>query len=134
MASFGDGAYAIAVDTASPPNIYVTGLYGFAGFPDKYRLGCHIRAYSPQSSSTAVASGGSAFITKLTPSAAAAWHNLHIRAISAGNFMTRDFGVAVDGSGNAYIAGATAIYELSSAGNAHYSAWRANQSSREMRF
>ena len=56
----GDGATAIAVDTATPPNIYVTGLTGSADFPVSTNA---LIGTAPGGTST----GGSGFVTKLIP-------------------------------------------------------------------
>lgn len=103
--TFGDGANAIAVDTASPPNIYVTGFTGSPDFP----VSTVLLPYQgqPGPGSTASAVGGSAFITKLAPSATGA-AQLAYSSYLGGNTFDEGFGIAADGSGNAYIAGATA--------------------------
>ena len=103
--TFGDGANAIAVDTASPPNIYVTGYTGSPDFP----VSTVLLPYQgqPGPGSTASAVGGSAFITKLAPSATGA-AQLAYSSYLGGNTYDEGFGIAADGSGNAYIAGATA--------------------------
>ena len=103
--TFGDGANAIAVDTASPPNIYVTGYTGSPDFP----VSTVLLPYQgqPGPGSTASAFGGSAFITKLAPSATGA-AQLAYSSYLGGNTYDEGFGIAADGSGNAYIAGATA--------------------------
>ncbi len=66
--SFGEGANAIAVDTASPPNIYVTGFTGSPDFP----VSTALAGYDQPRLQPALVVGGSAFITKLAPSAAGA--------------------------------------------------------------
>ena len=103
--SFGDGANAIAVDTATPPNIYVTGFTGSPDFP----VSTVVLPFQgqPGPASTASAIGGSAFITKLAPSASGLMQ-LAYSSYLGGNTYDEGFGIAVDGSGNAYIAGATA--------------------------
>jgi hypothetical protein len=102
---FGDGANAIAVDTASPPNIYVTGFTGSPDFP----VSTVLLPFQPQPgpASTAMQFGGSAFITKLAPSASGS-AQLAYSSYLGGDTFDEGFGIAVDGSGNAYIAGATA--------------------------
>ena len=102
---FGDGANAIAVDTASPPNIYVTGFTGSPDFPVSTVL-LPLQG-QPGPASTAMQFGGSAFITKLAPSASGS-AQLAYSSYLGGNTFDEGFGIAVDGSGNAYIAGATA--------------------------
>jgi Beta-propeller repeat len=103
--TFGDGANAIAVDTATPPNIYVTGFTGSPDFP----VSTVLLPFQgqPGPASTALANGGSAFITKLAP-AASGLSQLVYSSYLGGNTFDEGFGIAVDGSGNAYIAGATA--------------------------
>jgi hypothetical protein len=102
---FGDGANAIAVDTASPPNIYVTGFTGSPDFP----VSTVLLPFQgqPGPASTAMQFGGSAFITKLAPSASGS-AQLAYSSYLGGNTFDEGFGIAVDRSGNAYIAGATA--------------------------
>jgi hypothetical protein len=102
---FGDGANAIAVDTASPANIYVTGFTGSPDFP----VSTVLLPFQgqPGPASTAMQFGGSAFITKLAPSASGS-AQLAYSSYLGGNTFDEGFGIAVDGSGNAYIAGATA--------------------------
>jgi|HubBroStandDraft_2_1064218.scaffolds.fasta_scaffold06435_1 hypothetical protein len=102
---FGDGANAIAVDTANPPNIYVTGFTGSPDFP----VSTVLLPFQgqPGPASTAMQFGGSAFITKLAPSASGS-AQLAYSSYLGGNTFDEGFGIAVDGSGNAYIAGATA--------------------------
>jgi hypothetical protein len=102
---FGDGANAIAVDTASPPNIYVTGFTGSPDFPVSTVL-LPFKG-QPGPASTAMQFGGSAFITKLAPSASGS-AQLAYSSYLGGDTFDEGFGIAVDGSGNAYIAGATA--------------------------
>ena len=103
--SFGEGASGIAVDTASPPNIYVTGFTGSPDFP----VSTVLLPYQgqPGPASTALANGGSGFITKLAPSASGA-AQLAYSSYLGGDTYDEGYGVAADGSGNAFIAGETA--------------------------
>ena len=101
---FGDGAYAIAVDTASPSNVYITGFTGSPDFPVSTVLAPY--QGQPGPASTALASGGAGFITKLTPSATGA-AQLAYSSYLGGDTFDEGFGIAVDGSGNAFIAGET---------------------------
>jgi len=99
--SFGEGADAIAVDTASPPNIYVTGFTGSPDFP--------VSTAVPPFQTSAPASaalGGSAYITKLAPSASGT-SQLAYSSYLGGDTNDEGHGIAVDASGNAYIAGET---------------------------
>jgi hypothetical protein len=103
--ALGDGVNAIAVDTASPPNIYVTGLTGSPDFP----VSTVLLPYQgqPGPGSTTAVNGGTAFVTKLAPSAAGS-AQLAYSSYLGGDTFDEGFGIAVDGSGNAYIAGSTA--------------------------
>ena len=99
--SFGEGADAIALDTASPPDIYITGFTGSPDFP--------VSTTVPPSQGTApvsAANGGAAFITKLTPSASGI-AQLAYSSYLGGSVFDEGHGVAVDSTGNAYIAGET---------------------------
>jgi hypothetical protein len=100
--TFGDGANAIAVDTSSPANVYITGFTGSPDFPVSTSLLPFQGTPGPASTATAV----SAFITKLTPSASAS-AQLAYSSYLGGNTFDEGEGIAVDGSGNAFIAGET---------------------------
>ena len=103
--SFGDGAFAVAVDTASPSNVYITGFTGSPDFPVSTALAPY--QGQPGPASTALADGGSGFITKLAPSATGA-AQLAYSSYLGGDTFDEGFGIAVDGSGNAFIVGETA--------------------------
>ena len=106
--SFGDGANAIAVDTATPPNIYVTGFTGSPDFPTSTTVVPYQGpAPAPNPIPASAASQGSAFITRLAPSASGT-AQLAYSSYLGGNTFDEGFGIAVDASGNAYIGGATA--------------------------
>jgi hypothetical protein len=99
--SFGEGADAIALDTASPADIYITGFTGSPDFP--------VSTTVPPSQGTApvsAANGGAAFITKLAPSASGI-AQLAYSSYLGGSVFDEGHGVAVDATGNAYIAGET---------------------------
>lgn len=88
--NYNDYGYAIAVDTSS--NAYVTGLTGSTNFPTTINalqrtLGGHQNA----------------FVTKLGPDGS----NLVYSTYLGGNNIDAGFGIAVDASTNAYIAGYT---------------------------
>jgi hypothetical protein len=100
--SFGEAATAIAVDTASPANVYLTGFTGSTDFPVSTVLLPSQGQPGPAGTST----GGSAFITKLAPSASGS-AQLAYSSYLGGDTSDEGFGIAVDGSGNAYIAGET---------------------------
>ena len=100
--SLGEAATAIAVDTASPPNVYVTGYTFSPDFP----VSTALLPYQGQPGPAGTSSGGSAFITKLAPSASGS-AQLTYSSYLGGDTSDEGFGIAVDGSGNAYIAGLT---------------------------
>jgi hypothetical protein len=99
--SVGEFANAIAVDTASPPNIYLTGLTGSPDFPPSTALAGFAPTPPPSAGGL-----GSAFIAKLAPSAAGA-AQLAYTSYLGGDVFDQGFGIAVDASGNAFIAGVT---------------------------
>ncbi len=102
--SFGEGADAIAVDSATPANIYVTGFTGSPDFPVSTVL-LPFKG-QPGPASTALANGGSAFITKIAPAAIGS-AQLAYSSYLGGDTFDEGHAIAVDGSGNAFIAGET---------------------------
>jgi hypothetical protein len=102
-ANFGDQANAIAVDTASPANVYVTGFTGSADFPVSTTLLPFQNLPGPGS----VAASTAAFITKLSPSAAGS-AQLAYSSYLGGNTGEDGNGIAADASGKAYVVGVTA--------------------------
>ncbi|MFZ0882213.1 MAG: choice-of-anchor D domain-containing protein [Candidatus Acidiferrales bacterium] len=100
--TFGDIANAIAVDTSSPANIYVTGFTGSSDFP----LSTAMAPYQGTPPPISVTAAASAFITKLAPSASGS-AQLAYSSYLGGNTFDEGFGIAVDVSGNAFIAGET---------------------------
>jgi len=102
--SFGEGADAIAVDGATPANVYVTGFTGSPDFPVSTAL-LPFQG-QPGPASTALANGGSAFITKLAPAAIGS-AQLAYSSYLGGNTFDEGHAIVVDGSGNAFIAGET---------------------------
>ena len=99
--SFGEGADAIAVDTASPTNVYVTGYTGSPDFPVSTAVP-PFQGTAPASAAT----GGAAFITKLTPSLTGT-AQLAYSSYLGGDTFDEGHSIAVDGSGDAFIAGET---------------------------
>jgi hypothetical protein len=98
--SLGDRANAIAVDTASPANIYVTGFTGSPDFP--VSASPLINQPGPAGTSTS----GSAFVTKLVPG------NIGAAQLAYSSYLGGDTeddgnGITVDSSGNVYITGLT---------------------------
>ena len=100
--SLGEAATAIAVDTASPPNVYITGFTFSPDFP----VSTVLLPNQGQPGPAGTSSGGSAFITKLAPSASGS-AQLAYSSYLGGDTSDEGFSIAVDGSGNAYIAGLT---------------------------
>src|SRR5271155_2960880 len=106
--TFGDGANGIAVDTATPPNIYVTGFTGSPDFPTSTLLVPYQGpAPAPNPIPASAAGQGAAFVTKLAPSASGL-AQLAYSSYLGGDTFDEAFGIAVDATGKAYIAGATA--------------------------
>jgi hypothetical protein len=99
-ANGGDLAQAIAVDTASPVNIYVTGRTFSPDFPvtSNARIG--------QPGPTGTTTGGTAFVTKLIPGNTGA-AQLGYSSYLGGDTFDDGTGIAVDTSGNAYVVGVT---------------------------
>ena len=96
----GDGAAAIAVDTATPvPNIYVTGFTGSSDFPVSTNA---LIGTAPGGTST----GGSGFVTKLIPGNTGS-AQLGYSSYLGGDTEDQGDGIAVDTNGNAYVAGVT---------------------------
>jgi hypothetical protein len=109
--SLGDGAMAIAVDTASPANIYVTGFTGSPDFP--VSANPLINQPGPAGTST----NGSAFVTKLIPG------NIGAAQLAYSSYLggdTQDEGnaIAVDSNGNAFVAGLTLSTNFPTTANA----------------
>jgi hypothetical protein len=96
----GDLAEAIAVDTASPVNIYVTGQTFSPDFP--VSTNANIGLPGP----TGTAGGGSAFVTKLNPSLSGA-NQLVYSTYLGGDTSDDGHGIAVDSTGNIYVDGIT---------------------------
>jgi len=84
-----DRAWGIAVDSSG--DAFVTGTTNSSDFPT-------VNAFQP-----GFASGGDAFLTKLNPGGSSLLYSTYIGS-TGGNFGR---GVAVDGSGNAYVTGET---------------------------
>jgi hypothetical protein len=99
---FGDQANAIAVDTASPANVYVTGFTGSPDFPVSTTPLPFQNIPGPGS----VAASTAAFITKLTPSATGS-AQLAYSSYLGGNTRENGNGIAADASGKAYVVGVT---------------------------
>ena len=99
-ANGGDLAEAIAVDTASPVNIYVTGQTYSPDFP--VTTNANIGQPGPAGTSTS----GTAFVTKLIPGNAGA-AQLGYSSYLGGDTFDDGTGITVDASGNAYVVGVT---------------------------
>jgi hypothetical protein len=108
----GDTATAIAVDTATPvPNIYVTGRTGSPDFPFTTNA---LISTAPAGTST----GGSGFVTKLIPGNAGS-AQLGYSSYLGGDTEDEGFGIAVDASGNAFVAGVTLSTNFPTTPNAY---------------
>jgi Beta-propeller repeat len=99
--SFGDQGNAIAVDTASPANVYVTGFTSSPDFPTNGTVAAYA-ATAPGS----VTAESSAFLTELVP-AAAGNAQLQYSTYLGGDVLDEGNGLAVDATGKAYIVGVT---------------------------
>lgn len=95
----GDLAEAIAVDTASPANIYVTGQTFSPDFP--VSTNANIGQPGPP-----LNTGGSAFVAKLSPSLSGA-NQLVYSTYLGGDTSDDGHGIAVDSAGNIYVDGIT---------------------------
>jgi hypothetical protein len=114
-ANGGDGAQAITVDAASPLNVYVTGFTFSADFP--VTTNALIGAPGPGGTGT----GGSGFVTKLTPSLAGT-AQLAYSTYLGGDTEDQGNGIAVDASGDAFITGLTLSTNFPHTTNALHSA------------
>ena len=99
--AFGDEAFAIALDAASPPNIYVTGFTGSSDFP----LSTTVTAYQPVAPASVTAESA-AFLTELSPSASGL-AQLAYSTYLGGDVNDEGFGIAVDAGGKVYVVGVT---------------------------
>ena len=108
----GDEANAIAVDAATPLSIYVTGFTYSADFP--VSTNALIGAPGPGGTST----GGSGFVTKLTPSLTGT-AQLAYSTYLGGNTEDQGNGIAVDGSGDAFVTGLTLSTDFPTTANAY---------------
>ncbi|HEY4950895.1 MAG TPA: hypothetical protein VIH88_11220 [Candidatus Acidoferrales bacterium] len=99
--AFGDEANAIAVDTATPPNVYVTGFTGSSDFP----LSTAVLPFqgTPPASVTAESA---AFLTELAPSATGS-AQLAYSSYLGGDINDKGNGIALDSTGKVYVVGAT---------------------------
>jgi hypothetical protein len=99
----GEFATGLAVDTATPTNVYVTGNTFSTDFPTNGVV-AGFQATAPASAGS---TGGSAYITKLTPSAASS-AQLAYSSYLGGNTQDEGNGIAADAAGHAFIVGETA--------------------------
>jgi Beta-propeller repeat len=110
--SFGDSANAIAVDTASPANIYVTGFTGSPDFP--VSASPLINQPGPAGTGTS----RSAFVTKLVPGNIGATQ-LAYSSYLGGDTQDDGNGIAVDSGGDVYITGLTLSTNFPHTANAY---------------
>jgi hypothetical protein len=94
--SGGDFGYAIAVDTAG--NAYVTGYTYSTNFPTVNPMQAALHAPN-----------GNAFVSKLNSSGSALIYSTYLGGSGFGDYGN---GIAVDASGNAYVAGVTRSYDF----------------------
>jgi hypothetical protein len=112
--SFGDLGAAVAVDTATPPNIYVTGFTASPDFP----LSANALQPTAPGGTAAETSG---FVTKLIPGNAGS-AQLGYSSYLGGDTEDEGNGIAVDASGNVYVAGVTLSTDFPTTTNALYTA------------
>ncbi len=110
----GDFGEAIAVDAASPANVYVTGDTFSPDFP--VSTNAYIGPPGPAGTST----GGSAFVTKLNPSLTGAAQLIYSTYLG-GDTFDDGHGIAVDTAGNVYVVGVTESTNFPSANPLPYS-------------
>jgi Beta-propeller repeat len=111
--TFGEAANSIAVDTSTPPNIYVTGYTGSADFPVSTNA---LIGTAPGGTAT----GGSGFVTKLIPGNSGS-AQLGYSSYLGGDTEDEGNGIAVDATGNAYVTGLTLSTDFPHTANALYS-------------
>jgi hypothetical protein len=99
--NFGDEGNAIAVDTATPPNIYVTGFTSSADFP----LSTTVLPYQGTAPAS-VTAASAAFVTVIAPSATGL-AQLAYSTYLGGDVNDTGNGIAVDAGGKVYVVGAT---------------------------
>jgi RHS repeat-associated protein len=96
----GEAAYGLALDSASPPNVYVTGWTCSTNFPTTSNA--YLQAFTP----TCGSNGGAAFVTKFNPSVSG-MGALEYSTYLGGNGQDIGSDIAVDAAGNAYVTGQT---------------------------
>ncbi|MGC1795410.1 MAG: SBBP repeat-containing protein, partial [Candidatus Acidiferrales bacterium] len=111
-ANGGDFATAIAVDAATPLNIYVTGYTYSPDFP--ISTNALITTPGPAGTST----GGSGFVTKLTPSLTGS-AQLAYSTYLGGDTLDQGNGIAVDATGDAFVTGLTESTNFPTTTNAY---------------
>jgi hypothetical protein len=108
----GNLGYGLAVDGSG--NAYVTGRTYSASFPT-----------TPGAFQTALHGAQDAFVTKINPSLAGA-SSLVYSTYLGGSYRDIAYGIAVDGSGNAYVTGETGSIDFPTTAGAFQSANRGN--------
>ena len=101
--SISDGAFAIAVDGATPANIYVTGFTESADFP-VHSTNTPFQPNPP----AGINLGGSAFVTRLNPALAGnaqLIYSTYLGGIGSANGGDFGNGIAVDVNGHAFVTG-----------------------------
>lgn len=103
----GDSVFNVALDSANPPNVYVTGSTCSTNFPTTQNG--YSPTFTPATCTTYYPTdnfGGAAFITKFNPSISGT-AALQYSTYLGGNGGDWGGGIAVDPSGNIYITGQT---------------------------
>jgi RHS repeat-associated protein len=99
--SGGEQAVDLAIDSANPANVYITGWTCSKDFPTTSN------AYQPTFTPPACGGYASAFVTKLNP-ALSGLSALQYSTYLGGNTGEVTYGIAVDATGNIYVTGNTA--------------------------
>ena len=98
-----DAGMGIAIDTATPPNVYLTGQTTSTDFPTQGPIS---GTFTSGAYSGATNGGGAsdAFVTKLNGTFTALTYSTYV----GGSGADVGYGIGLDGSGNAYVTGSTA--------------------------
>ena len=114
----GEGAFSVALDSSSPPNVFITGFTCSTNFPTTQNA--YLPSFTP-TTCTSSGTGGAAFVTKFNPSVSGP-NALVYSTYLGGTGSDLGSGIAVDGSGNIYVAGSTTSTNFPTTSNAFQTA------------